>query len=343
MINTVAKIELGLAAVALVLAIGVVSVDNDPAGFVLLFGICSALTLAGLALTGSGFSDWAPEYASAQDAPPLQMVSVGRAQAAKPSPWPFAGAVAAGVVVVGLAVGHGLVFVGVILALVVAAGWLAQAWREDPSFTRQESARVTERLLAPVGLPLMALGLIGIIVISISRVLLTLPRVGSIVTAFSIAILLLLVFFALSSRPHLTRKTLVTLGVLAVAAVATAGSVGAANGYRTFDHLKTGAPSLTIVAHNTAFNTKTITVVAGQLTTITFKNLDPIYHNVAVYGSSGTPYWDGEPIKGVKKITYTHTFDLPPGKYVFRCDFHPTVMVGTIIVKPASSTAQASS
>lgn len=340
MINTVAKIELGLAAVALILGIGVGNLESDPGGLVLLFGIAVAVTLAGLAFTGSGFKDFAPEYASPQDAPPLQMVSLGRTQAPKPSPWPFVGAASAGLIAVGLAVGHGLIYIGIVVAVVVAAGWMTQDWREDPSFTASEGARISSRILAPVGLPLMALGLIAVIVISISRVLLTLPRIGSIVTAFAIAILLLLVFFGLSARPHLTRKTLVLLGGFAVVAVATAGSVGAANGYRTFDRLKdTGAASLTIVAHNTAFNTKTITVTAGQLTTITFKNLDPIYHNVAVYGPTGKPYWDGEPIKGVEKITYTHTFDLPPGKYVFRCDFHPTVMIGTIIVKPAGATS----
>jgi plastocyanin len=118
--------------------------------------------------------------------------------------------------------------------------------------------------------------------------------------------------------------------------------VSAANGYRTFEHpVPLTAPPFVVVAHGTAFDTKTITVTQGQVATITFKNLDPIYHNIAVYTSSDAPIWNGEPIKGVKKITYTHTFDLPPGTYTFRCDFHRTSMIGSFVVQAPATTATA--
>jgi plastocyanin len=337
MFNTAAKIELSLAAAAVIMAVGVAVASDDPGGFVLLFGVGIAVALAGLALAGSGFNDRAPGFTSSADAPPVQMISLGQSHAARPSPWPLAGALALGVVGLGLAVGHTFVMIGLIAGILATAGWLSQAWREDPSFTAREGSRVSERLLTPFGLPLMAVGLIAVVVISVSRILLALPRAGSIAVAFVLAILLLVAFFALSSRPHLARNSLVFLGGLSVVAVVSAGSVSAASGYRTFDHLETGPAPLTVVAHNTAFNDKTITVTAGELATITFKNLDPIYHNVAVYSSDGTPFWNGEPIKGVKKITYTHTFDMPPGTYTFRCDFHPTAMVGNFVVQPAGS------
>jgi plastocyanin len=338
MFNTAAKIELSLAAAALIMAVGVAVAADDPGGFVLLFGVCIAVALAGLAVAGSGFRDRAPTFTSAADAPPVQMVSLGPTLAARPSPWPLSGALAVGILGLGLALGHTLVAVGLIAGLFSAAGWLSQAWREDPSFTAREGARVSSRLLTPFGLPLMAVGLIAVVVISVSRILLSLPRNGSIAAAFLLAILLLAAFFVLSSRPHLGRNSLVFLGGLAVVAVVSAGSVSAASGYRTFDHLETGPAPLTVVAHNTAFAQKTITVTEGQMATITFKNLDPIYHNVAVYssGSDNTPFWNGEPIRGVKKITYTHTFDMAPGTYTFRCDFHPTSMIGTFVVQAAA-------
>ncbi|MDQ1392321.1 MAG: hypothetical protein QOF30_1298 [Acidimicrobiaceae bacterium] len=340
MFNTVAKIELGLAFAALVMAVAAAVVDSDPGAFVLIFGVCIAIALSGLALTGSGFTDRAPRYASPQDAPPVQMVSVGRSQAAKPSPWPLAGAAALGIVGIGLAVGHTLVEVGLVWGVLAAAGWLSQAWRADPSFSRREGARVSTRLLSPVGLPLTAVFLIGVIVISISRLLLTLSRTGSIIAAFLLALGLLVAFFMLAARPHLGRNSLVFLGTCAVVAVVSLGSVSAANGYRTFEHHETGEqPPFTVVAQGTAFKEKTITVTAGELATIQFKNLDPVYHNVAVYSDSGNPFWNGEPIKGVNKITYTHTFDLPPGTYTFRCDFHPSSMVGQFVVEAKPSTA----
>jgi plastocyanin len=336
MINTVAKIELGLAAAAFVMAVGVAVAFDDPGGFVLLCGVAMAVLLAGLALTGSGFSDRAIRAGAAAD-DPIQMVSVGRSGVPKSSPWPLAGAFALGLVALGLAFGSYLVVIGVVCGLLVSAGWLSQAWREDPSFTHREGARISSRLLSPVGLPVMAVGLIAVIVVSISRVLLALPRVGSIVVAFGLAVALLIAFFALSTRPNLPRNSLVFLASLSVVALVGAGSVGAAKGYRTFDHIETGAGPVDVVARNTAFNLKTITVVAGASTTIVFKNDDRIYHNIAVYSSTGTPYWDGEPIKGVKKLSYVHTFDMPPGTYTFRCDFHPTSMVGTFVVSAAAT------
>lgn len=338
MINTSAKIEFAIAAAAVVMAIGVAVAFDDPGGFVLLFGVCMALALAGLAVAASGFSDRAPRYPSPADAPPVQMVTVGRTQTPRPSPWPLFGAIAAAVVAIGLAAGHGLVIVGVICALLASAGWLSQTWREDPSFSPREGARISSRLLTPVGLPVMALGLIAVVVISVSRILLTLPRAGSISVAFVLAVLLLVAFFALSSRPNLGRRTLAFFAGFAILAVVTAGSVSAANGYRTFDKQSIGPAPLTLVAHHTAYQQKTLTVVQGQSTTIKFENLDSgIYHNVAVYGKDGTPYWAGEPVKGVRNISLTHTFDLPPGTYTFRCDFHPTIMVGTFIVEPSTA------
>jgi plastocyanin len=336
MFNTVAKIQLGLAFFILCLSVGVFNVLSDPGGFVLLFGVSLAIALAALALTGSGFKDRAPHFASPVDAPPVQMVTVGQTQVPRPSPWPLVGGAAVAIVGLGLAVGRGIVEVGVVVGLAAAAGWMAQLWREDPSFTPAEGDRLSQRLLMPFALPLMALGLIGIVIVSVSRILLTLPRAGSIIAAFLLALLLLLGFYTLSTRPHMGRHTLVFLSVVSVVALVTAGSVSAANGYRTFDNKPPPGP-IKVVAHNTAFNLKTISVTQGQLTDITFDNLDiGTYHNVAVYGNNGTPYWDGEPVKGKKKINYAHVFNLPPGTYTFRCDFHPTIMIGTFIVKAAA-------
>ncbi|MDQ1356490.1 MAG: hypothetical protein QOF20_249 [Acidimicrobiaceae bacterium] len=343
MFNTVAKIELGLAFTAFAMAVAAAVVDSDPGAFVLIFGVCIAVGLSGLALTGSGFTDRAPRFASPQDAPPVQMVSVGRSQTAKPSPWPLAAAVALGIVGIGLAVGHTLVEIGLVLGILAAAGWLSQAWRADPTFSAREGARVSTRLLSPVGLPVIAVFLIGVIVISVSRLLLTLTRTGSIIAAFLLALALLVAFFMLAARPHLGRNSLVFLGAAAVLAVVSLGSVSAANGYRTFEHHEVAGeqPPFTVVAQGTAFKEKTITVTAGELSTIVFKNQDSVYHNVAVYSESGTPFWNGEPIQGPgNKITYTHTFDMAPGTYTFRCDFHPSSMVGQFVVEAKPTTTE---
>lgn len=338
MINSAAKYLFGLALATLVIAVGVAALVRDPGAFAFLVGIAACLAITGVVLTGAGLEDRAPVYFSPHDAPPVQLVSAGPSRAPAPSPWPFVAAVAGGFIGLGLAISSGLVIVGVVIGVLTIAGWMSQAWREDPSFTPRQGAVVSGRLLTPVGLPVMALALIAVIVISISRILLTLPRAGSIIVAFLLALALLVAFFALSSRPHLTRNSLIVAAGFSVVILVAAGSVSAANGYRTFEHAPPAGP-IVEVAQNTAFKLKTIIVTQGELVRISFDNRDRgVYHNVAVYDGT-TPLWAGQPIDGVRKITYQNTFDLAPGTYTFRCNFHPTSMVGTFIVKPSSTSS----
>jgi plastocyanin len=340
MFNTAAKLYFAMAAVAFGLAVGYEIVTGDESGMALLLGIGAAATLAGLVVTGSGLRDRAPRYALVEQrvgagAPPLETITVDRSLQSKPSAWPLLTALTAGVVGVGLAVGAFLVVIGVSAGALVTGGWLAQCWREDPSFTPRIRARVTNALIVPLGAPLLALVLVAVIVISVSRVLLAVPKDASIAIAFALAALLLIGFFVLASRPRPGRATMVFLSGFAVVAVVTAGSVSAANGYRTFEKHETGPGPITVVAKGIKYQQATISVTQGQIAQITFDNLDSgTYHDIAVYSQAqgGTPYWAGEPVQGVKRITYRHSFTMAPGTYVFRCDFHPTAMIGAFTV-----------
>ncbi len=325
MFNSAAKLQLGLAATALAMATAYAFAADDPGGFLLLAGISLVMTLIALAVTGSGFADRAPRYLPGEDVPPVEMITMAPAGVPRPSPWPFTAALAFGVFALGLAVGQAVVNVGIVLGLVVTGGWFAQCWREDPHFSRREGSRIAERLLAPVGLPLLAISLVAVIVLSVSRVLLSVPKNASIIIALALAIVLMVAFFALSSRPRVGKASMVFLSGFAVVSVVAAGSVSAASGYRTFEKHETGAAPITIVARNIQFHPADMTVKRNETAAIVFKNMDPTYHNVAVYSQpvGGVPFWNGEPVRGPKSITYIHQFTMAPGEYAFRCDFHP--------------------
>jgi plastocyanin len=330
--NSAAKLLFGLAAAALVFGLGLQAAVDEPAGFVLLMGIFAGAVLAGLALTGSGLRDRAPRYGT--DPPAIETISVDT-RPEPPSIWPLAAAVSAGLVGIGLAAGAAVVIVGVVASLLAAAGWLAKSWREDPSYTPRENAKVSDRLVLPFGLPALALLVVGIVVISVSRVLLAVPKGASVAIAGSLAVALLAIFFVLASRPHMATKVLVGVAGVAVLGLIAAGGVSAASGYRTFERHAPSPEGTVEVAQNTRYKVTRITVTSGAASRITFANLDRgTYHNIAVYTRSpgGDPIWAGEPVKGVKSITYTHVFDLTPGTYSFRCDFHPTLMIGTFTV-----------
>lgn len=331
MFNTAAKFGFGVAGVALVLAIGYAFAESgDPGGFVLLMAVFLAATVAALALTLSGIRDTAPRYAD--EAPSLETVSIDRSFLTRPSYWPLVAAGSAGVLCVGLATGRVVVTVGLVLSLLVAGSWLAQDWREDPRWTPRLEARTSDRLIAPLALPLLALGLVAVIVLSVSRILLAVSKHASVAVAFAFALALLVAFFAIASKPRLGRSVIAGLSSVALIALIAAGSVGAAHGERRFEQHVTAGPTFNIVAHNISYNVSQLTVPSGQAVTIHFANRETkdTYHDIAVYTQDKQPVVAGEPVHGGQRITYH--FQFAAGAYVFRCDFHPT-MVGTLTVQ----------
>ena len=91
-----------------------------------------------------------------------------------------------------------------------------------------------------------------------------------------------------------------------------------------------------LVAEDIAFDKNTITVPAGAKVTVNFDNRDSgVPHNFAVYESEAAEkvIFRGLIVTGLAKTEYT--FDAPavPGTYFFRCDIHPTLMTGQLIVE----------
>jgi plastocyanin len=330
--NTAAKLHFGLAALALVLAIGYQATTGDRSGGVLFFFLMAAALLAGLAETGATIDDSAP-WPPADSVPPQESVAVDPSLQPAPSAWPMLLAAAVGVLAIGAAAGHYVVIVGAVGALLAVFGGLAQAFREDPSHTPTEGARVTDRAVAPFLLPLTAFGLVAVLVISVSRVLLAVPKAASVAIALAVAIIVLLGFALIAARPRASSTILATVAGVAVASVIAAGAVGAATGERKFETPALVRPQVVVLsAKNLTFDLTAIGVTVNKPVTLHFTNLDKTYHNVAVYTAptGGTPIIDGQPVLGVGHRTYQWTFSTP-GQFNFRCDFHPS-MVGTFTV-----------
>jgi hypothetical protein len=170
--------------------------------------------------------------------------------------WPALGAVGAGVAIVGLAGGNALLYVGLGILGFVFVEWMVQAWAEratgDPSYNHA----LRHRIMSPVEIPLLALLVIAVFLISTSRVLLALPKNGSTVFAISLAVLILVGASLFAARPRLGSSVLA--GALALGAVALiAGGIagGVAGERKVEEHHVKGANGQT---------TTTVTTVAGS-------------------------------------------------------------------------------
>jgi plastocyanin len=90
-------------------------------------------------------------------------------------------------------------------------------------------------------------------------------------------------------------------------------------------------------ALSSGFDTKCLAAPAGKAFTVEFTNDDSVPHDWALYRdpSAGEQLGGGsvdEPIAAGKSETYK-VDPLDPGRYFFRCDFHPTTMKGTFVVE----------
>jgi len=98
-----------------------------------------------------------------------------------------------------------------------------------------------------------------------------------------------------------------------------------------------GAAAVTteVTAQGIAFDTSTITLNAGQASTITFTNDDGVQHNIAMFPSESdlaNPLFRGDLITGPDTIDYTIPA-LDSGEFYFHCDIHPLQMTGTVVVQ----------
>ena len=82
---------------------------------------------------------------------------------------------------------------------------------------------------------------------------------------------------------------------------------------------------LTVKAEGNAFDTDTITLTAGEATTLFFTNLDGQPHNIAIYAddTAEESLFVGEVITATDDAITYEIPALEPGEYFFRCDVHP--------------------
>jgi plastocyanin len=324
MLTESSKIFLPITALAVVFAFIYVIATGDEFGFTILITLGTSAAFAGVVLAGARQNEFAP--AVAPDAPPPQMRPVVPMRPVRGGGWPIAGALAAGLVVVGLVTPTIVAVAGMVVGAAAIVGWMA-------SVTSARTGRQAN--LLPIGIPVVGLFTIFSLMFFMSRVLLAVPEAASTGIALVVAVVILVAASAVAFRPGMSSKAII--GVLTVFCLlfVAGGLVAAFIGEREIEEHGAHAEPIDMTAKGIAFLEKDIHLKANSPAEIHFENDDPAPHNVAIYtdDTAKQDIFVGEVIIGPNE-SVDYDFEAPaPGTYFFRCDIHPN-MAGNVDVAP---------
>jgi plastocyanin len=331
--NAASKLYFTVAGLAVIAGFGFVLGTSDRVGFTAL--VVSGLGSLALGLAAYAFVPREPLVAYVDE--PAVARPVDTTDTAGASSWPVLGALAFGLIAAGVAVERWLLVLGIVVGLIAAFGWLGQVWQEHPSWTQEMVDRVNSRFVVPFGLPGTIFLLVGIGVVSLSRLFLALPKDVAPFLGAVVAFLILGTFFLLSTR-QVARPAVASLAVLGVALLLAAGVVGGLMGEREFGEGHGGEGEIRIAAENTAFSTDSMDLPAATEVTVVFENKESVPHNWSMYQSKGgDPIVEGEILNtpGSEEVSFTTP---EAGTYYFQCDVHPDQMNGSVNVTEDAST-----
>ena len=149
--------------------------------------------------------------------------------------WPLMTAFSSVILLVGLAVSSALFFIGALGLIVCAFEWTVRSWSERATGDPELNREIRNKFMAPVEVPVGAVLGIGLIVFSVSRILLAVSKVGSSIVIIVLAIAMFVAALVLANRPHLKRSMLIGVGVLFGLIIIGGGIAGGVAGSRTIE------------------------------------------------------------------------------------------------------------
>jgi len=130
----------------------------------------------------------------------------------------------------------GLAYAGVALAVVVGITWTFRTWAERATGDDAVNAELYHRFIDPLRVPVVAIISIAFVVLGLSRVLLAVSKVGSVVIFGAVAAVFFVVAALLALYPKSTRTITAVLMVIGAILILVAGIIGAIAGERDIEH-----------------------------------------------------------------------------------------------------------
>jgi hypothetical protein len=137
---------------------------------------------------------------------------------------------------IGLAASPPLFVVSLFVLLGTALVWTVRAWSNRATGDPEANYELYERVMEPWRLPVLALIAVAFVVLGLSRLLLAVSAVGSVVAFSLIATIFFIGSAIVASRPRMPRSALTLVVLLTALLILVAAIVGLIAGQREFEH-----------------------------------------------------------------------------------------------------------
>ena len=226
MITSSSKLFYGLGGLSIAAAVLWMISGNSALGSVALFFLATALifmgAIASFTRDGHVLSTDTAAHAS----------SAASQRSPRQSLWPLGTAISIGFLVVGLISSPGIFKVGVALTIAMLGEWMVQNWAERGSSDAAYNTKIRDYIVHPLELPVAGALLLAVIVLSFSRLMLSLEKSAG-VAVFGVAAALVLTFGTLLAfRRNVSRRIVGAVCGVVLVALAGAGVATALDGER---------------------------------------------------------------------------------------------------------------
>lgn len=149
---------------------------------------------------------------------------------------PLVGAFAAALLVIGEITDQAFTIAGLFLLAAVIGVWMLRTWAERATGDDEVNRELYERFIEPLRIPVLSLVAVGIVGISISRVLLAVSETAAVAVFIVIGAVFLLAVALIAARPAITKSVVTVALFVGAIVVIGAGIAAAVIGERDIEH-----------------------------------------------------------------------------------------------------------
>lgn len=150
--------------------------------------------------------------------------------------WPAVAAFGLGTMIVGLAT-HATIFViGLVIVGAAIFEWMMAAWADRATADPVVNRNLRNRIMRPIEYPVTAALGVAVLVLALSRVLLTVSQFSAVMVAGVVATVIFLIAVYFAMAPKVNRSVIASTVAVVCVGVLIAGVITAAMGSRDFHH-----------------------------------------------------------------------------------------------------------